>query len=106
MAGTIPSTTSYPLPHAQRLRLIRSTRKVESLLGETPLLGVDDSSRPHRTSRPVLIVRLPSVSVVAAIHSPLSPTSGISLNSPASASAPTLVAEDDATRRRKSLGGL
>ncbi|KAJ7509480.1 hypothetical protein B0H11DRAFT_1959774 [Mycena galericulata] len=49
MAGpsTLPKTT-HALKHDQRVRLMRSTRKVEALLGETPLL-VDPSSPRNST---------------------------------------------------------
>ncbi|KAJ7169331.1 hypothetical protein C8R43DRAFT_1121208 [Mycena crocata] len=38
MATTTMPATTHALPHAQRIRLMRSTRKLGSLLGETPLL--------------------------------------------------------------------
>ncbi|KAJ7328064.1 hypothetical protein DFH08DRAFT_884417 [Mycena albidolilacea] len=42
MAAPMMPPTTHVLPHAQRLRLMRSTRKLGALLGETPLL-VDSS---------------------------------------------------------------
>ncbi|KAJ7931003.1 hypothetical protein B0H13DRAFT_1960091 [Mycena leptocephala] len=38
MATTTMPPTTHALPHEQRLRLMRSTRKLGALLGETPLL--------------------------------------------------------------------
>ncbi|KAJ6550253.1 hypothetical protein B0H19DRAFT_187613 [Mycena capillaripes] len=38
MATTTMPPTTHALPHAQRLRLMRSTRKLGALLGETPLV--------------------------------------------------------------------
>ncbi|KAJ7270524.1 hypothetical protein C8J57DRAFT_1468524 [Mycena rebaudengoi] len=49
MPETTPPTT-HTLPHAQRLRLMRSTRKLGALLGETPLL-VDAVTSPAAESR-------------------------------------------------------
>ncbi|KAF8209030.1 hypothetical protein K438DRAFT_1811616 [Mycena galopus ATCC 62051] len=47
MTTTMPPTT-HALPHSQRLRLMRSTRKLSALLGETPLLV--ENSAPCSTS--------------------------------------------------------
>ncbi|KAJ7909956.1 hypothetical protein B0H13DRAFT_2013294 [Mycena leptocephala] len=129
MPGAIPPTT-YSLPHAQRVRLLRSTRKVESILGETPLLAdsvcsstatlqtvskdapsfaAASTTQSRASSRPVLIVRLPSVSSIGpgTTNSPLSATSGISFNSPVSAlPTPRAAAEEEMTRRRKMAAKL
>jgi hypothetical protein len=109
MPGAVPPTTST-LPHAQRMRLMRSTRKVEALLGETPLLSGDLGSSSNAAApsanpaghnlRPVLIVRLPCI-LPGATHSPLSATSAISFNSPVSAVSTAGVAEEEIARRRK-----
>ncbi|KAJ6543149.1 hypothetical protein B0H19DRAFT_1381060 [Mycena capillaripes] len=121
MPGAVPSTT-YSLPHAQRARLVRSTRKLKSVLGETSLLvdiipsstsvsepdstlsAVASSAKSsRRSSRPVLIVRLPgAASIIPGTNSPLTPTSGISLNSPALG----MAAEEDTARRRKMAAKL
>ncbi|KAJ7776348.1 hypothetical protein B0H16DRAFT_1506429 [Mycena metata] len=156
---TMPPTT-HALPHAQRAHLIRSTRKLGDLLGETPLLvessagaqtlfsrshsrsastmsteskrsarifmssprtsslglgavpafgdatvHAESSPAPTTISRPMLFLRLPAAgsppSPAAAermtpLPSPLSPTFGLALNSPATPP-PTL----DTSRRRK-----
>jgi hypothetical protein len=118
MPGALPPATSS-LPHAHRTRLMRSTRKLEALLGETPLfagpIGSSSSTAappafPARhNSRPVLIVRLPSVpcSIPGATHSPLSPASAISFNSPVSAvSTPGVAQNEDIARRRKMAAKL
>ncbi|KAJ7110961.1 hypothetical protein C8R44DRAFT_742735 [Mycena epipterygia] len=114
------------LAHSQRARLMRSVRKVEALLGETPLFATtnDPSSIPtshytassanpsvrgpgaaRESNRPVLFVRMPTgTSIASGAHpSPLSPTSGISLNSssPATPSAAVMAAEEETGRRRK-----
>ncbi|KAJ6631859.1 hypothetical protein B0H10DRAFT_1975339 [Mycena sp. CBHHK59/15] len=47
----MPATT-HALPHAQRLRLMRSTRKVGALLGETPLVLDDSASSSIAVSSP------------------------------------------------------
>ncbi|KAJ7267959.1 hypothetical protein C8J57DRAFT_1228569 [Mycena rebaudengoi] len=109
----MPSTT-HSLSPAHRLRLLRSTRKLSALLGETPLVVDSASHLPvnvesdqnltsmsedmtsSRTSRPHLFIRLPSVSQVptAPLTSPLTPTFGSALNFPAATG-------EDAARRRK-----
>ncbi|KAJ7127284.1 hypothetical protein C8R43DRAFT_1134781 [Mycena crocata] len=128
-----PNTHTTPtLTRTQRVHLMRSTRKVEALLGETPLVAntteststhsqylteshstiptsahSSNSSKFRSSTRPVLFVRLPtSVSFVSdALTSPLSPTSGASLNSPVTSSTLTLAAEAEMGRRQK-LGKL
>ncbi|KAJ6511560.1 hypothetical protein C8R47DRAFT_1207892 [Mycena vitilis] len=128
MPSAIP-TSSPSLPEAQRSRLVRSTRKLESILGETPLpaetiafpqsvpkYGATSSISPsptpqasRRSSRPVLTVRLPSLSSIIAaphspLHSPLTPSSGISFNSPGPwASAEDLVDNDGGIVRRRKM---
>ncbi|KAJ7649379.1 hypothetical protein DFH06DRAFT_1472128 [Mycena polygramma] len=121
------SPTPTPLQQAQRARLVRSTRKLESILGETPLpaesiafpQSVPESESTssilppspkvsRRSSRPVLTVRLPSLScIIAAPHSPLTPSSGISFNSSAAwASTEDLADNVDLVRRRKMAAKL
>ncbi|KAF7360848.1 hypothetical protein MSAN_01114200 [Mycena sanguinolenta] len=121
MTTTMPPTT-HALPHAHRLRLMRSTRKLGELLGETPLLvetlptatsSVSTHSRSASTftseaashgdsshlARPMLLLHLPATSSSTAertsVQSPLSPTFSLTLNSPVT---PTFVVD---TRRRK-----
>ncbi|KAJ7469571.1 hypothetical protein FB451DRAFT_1136258 [Mycena latifolia] len=156
MAATTMPPTTHALSHAERLRLIRSTRKLGALLGETPLLAdtrptafspthavsastlsihskrvgrlfKDAHTVPRSSSlsiaaappvsasqatashgqgapvaRPVLFLRLPapagppSPAERTSLPSPLSPTFGRALNSPA-----TPTAAGDANRRRK-----
>ncbi|KAJ7200105.1 hypothetical protein GGX14DRAFT_572217 [Mycena pura] len=43
----MPPTTTHALPHGERLRLMRSTRKLAAMLGETPLL-LDAPAAPAR----------------------------------------------------------
>ncbi|KAJ7726591.1 hypothetical protein B0H14DRAFT_3519039 [Mycena olivaceomarginata] len=51
MAAPMMPPTTHVLPHAQRLRLMRSTRKLGALLGETPLL-VESSPTPANSFNP------------------------------------------------------
>ncbi|KAJ7745054.1 hypothetical protein B0H16DRAFT_979765 [Mycena metata] len=111
--STATSVPTDALPHAQRLRLIRSTRKVQSILGETPILteavssasgaqglhrANSSPSATSRGSRPVLFVRLPPASLfTGTISSPHSPTSSVALSSPAT---PTFGAQEETARRR------
>ncbi|KAJ7676628.1 hypothetical protein DFH06DRAFT_1317249 [Mycena polygramma] len=46
MATTMMPPTTHTLPPAQRLRLLRSTRKLGAVLGETPLLLESQSHSP------------------------------------------------------------
>ncbi|KAJ6518367.1 hypothetical protein DFH09DRAFT_1194489 [Mycena vulgaris] len=52
MATTTMPPTTHALPHAQRLRLMRSTRKLGALLGETPLLVEPRAASPTTTFAP------------------------------------------------------
>ncbi|KAJ6454376.1 hypothetical protein C8R45DRAFT_1037945 [Mycena sanguinolenta] len=117
---TMTPPTTHALPHAHRLRLMRSTRKVGELLGETPLLvetsptsSVSTHSRSasmftseatshgdsSHLARPMLLLHLPAASSSTtertSLQSPLSPTFSLTLNSPVT---PTLPVD---TRRRK-----
>ncbi|KAJ7174925.1 hypothetical protein C8R46DRAFT_1082067 [Mycena filopes] len=99
------------LPHDQRLRLIRSTRKVGSILGETPMstevvefpstqrprgLSRSNSTPSLRRPRPVLLVRLTTTDTASAPHSPTSAP-----GSPVWPTTPVLAAQEDAARRVK-----
>ncbi|KAJ7457839.1 hypothetical protein FB451DRAFT_1183159 [Mycena latifolia] len=115
------------LAHSQRARLMRSARKVEALLGETPLCATASepasipghhytasfansslrgSGAARESNHPVLFLRLPIGASIASgtlpSPSPLSPTSGISFNSssPATPSAAAMAAEEETGRRR------
>ncbi|KAJ7728011.1 hypothetical protein DFH07DRAFT_896075 [Mycena maculata] len=61
-SSALPKTT-HALNHRDRVRLIRSTRKVEALLGETPLF-IDPSS-PRNSASPVPNARRPAFIYVA-----------------------------------------
>ncbi|KAJ7232317.1 hypothetical protein B0H12DRAFT_1328092 [Mycena haematopus] len=117
--AALPPTSS--LSHTQRIRLLRSTRKIESILGEAPLLASTNDpsfpplrkistsdftagsrSRSSRTSRPVLMVQLPPV--MATNDSPMPPTSSLGLNS--APCTPGSVAEEDVARRFKMAAKL
>ncbi|KAJ7440782.1 hypothetical protein B0H11DRAFT_1933421 [Mycena galericulata] len=128
------SPNSPSLLRAQRLSIMRSTRKVEAILGETPRAeiihtsatsplppsqpesatslaspspdssfgGSRDARRPKGIPRPVLFIRLPSASYISnGMPSPLSSTSGISSNSPATPSTSFFEAEEFIARRHK-----
>ncbi|KAI5986367.1 hypothetical protein EDD15DRAFT_1548700 [Pisolithus albus] len=85
----IPPPTTNTLDSHQRARLIRSTRKLESLLGTTPFLLEDDPLHPiadseKRTPRAlkrqgsIFNSRRPGVSYVASHKPPSSATSSVS----------------------------
>ncbi|KAJ7290525.1 hypothetical protein C8J57DRAFT_1459041 [Mycena rebaudengoi] len=89
---SLPRTT-HALPHAQRLRLLRSTRKVGAILGETPLLEgfVSSPTAPTFASsstgtlihRPVYIYTpAPRSSSLAAASSSSSSSSSFSSRAP------------------------
>ncbi|KAJ7032561.1 hypothetical protein C8F04DRAFT_1107224 [Mycena alexandri] len=109
MLSTSPSTTSLAPSRAERVRLMRSARKVQSILGEIPILtdlAAESSSsngattnlstcafgEPPSTARPILFIQLSSTgtSNPNPHHSPASPTTPLLAN-----------AQEDAARRRK-----
>ncbi|KAF7354253.1 hypothetical protein MVEN_01113300 [Mycena venus] len=106
---------SNPLPraHAHRVRLLRSSRKVESILGESLVFTERESlkiSRRTSHARPVLVVRLPLDSESSSIppggttDSSLSPTSIVSPNFSASfSSMPRITPEGEIIARRRQM---
>ncbi|KAJ6575791.1 hypothetical protein B0H10DRAFT_1963757 [Mycena sp. CBHHK59/15] len=118
----VPPTT-HALQPAHRLRLVRSTRKLGALLGETPLLvdtatcplsattsraagsssqqpqssSLGLSSEDTGVSRPLLFLRLP-IKTSPTPTQLTSPISGVTFNSPGT---PGPVVDEDGGRRRK-----